>query len=1567
MSAQAEARVRRALESLSIASTTAAEADEEDDDRARDLLAEAKLCKLYDDLLSEGFGVRDVENALTDVVTTRRRATDETEAAANPMGEALDWLCYNVPTERLPRRYQGAVRTAAAFPGSEGAAVEVLVAAEEQDPDAAAAAAAAAAEARERAAVAAAAEKAAEKAAARAEADAERRKRDAEEAARANREWIMRQYEEASDGDGSDGTGSDHDSLEDYGLTEEEIERKATARRRRRAFDADRDAHIAVMRREMDEARAEAAAGKVTRDKARQKRAGELVRRVKEEMAAYGLVDEDLHPPPPPPSAPATAEESNGVEGTAAGAAGDADGLFRDSGTTRAHGEGEGSGPGAGADASRRAPDAGGGGGGDAGDAGREPDDPTSTASKKEDDDDDDDDDGGFGLDLFDGGDETAAIMGEDTGNDAAVFELSEAPLFPPTHIAAKPAAGAGGKKGGKKGGNAPAAAVFKVETVAPKALLQMLCRREGWLAPRYDKAGPSGGGGGGGGTAGAAVGAVVRGMTYAVTVERTGSGKRVGGGSAAKAAARSTITCSSGEEDAPPGGWETVNDAQNAAAARALFLAVGTTGATSATVAGLAPMPSELPAEFKMAWRRWAEEVFDAAAAAAAGGGGDAGGPGTVASARDDFVRRLSRGAGGKRRGVGADADEAPKESWDDGDGEDDAAPGVASRRKSIGERSPAARPAAAAAANASAFAETSERLKRDAATKRSDAAWQKMRAFRENLPVAALRDNLLRALRERDAAVVCGETGSGKTTQVPQYLLDDAVDAGAGAGCRVICTQPRRVAALTVAERVASERCERGGVGGKGSLVGHHVRLDAAVTKDTRLTFMTAGILLRRMHGDPLLAEVSHVVLDEIHERSLDGDFLLALLRTLPARRRELGMAPLKLIVMSAALDANLFCGYLDDCPVVQAAGRTHPVSTVYLEDIHDMLEYALDEESRCCRRPRGDSRGAAAIENMDRREKAAALDSWGVDDAWRGDENPDYDPTQFEHVSALTRRNLSRLDENVIDYDIIEKLLGVIDDDAPHGAMLVFLPGIGEVSGLIDRLASNPRFAPRHGKHKLVPLHSALTPAEQREAFKTHPVGVRKIVVATNVAETSVTIEDVVVVIDSGRVKERQWDARRGMASLLEGWVSRAAARQRAGRAGRVRAGTCYALFTSHRARDGFRSHQVPEMHRVPLTEIVLQIKKLDVDDGAEAFLAGSLEPPAPEAVVAALNTLREVGAVDASEAAALTPLGHHLAALPVDCRVAKMLVYGALLSCLSPVLTIAACLSYKSPFTSGQGGKGGGGAAAGDAARRQLSLPSSGCLASGEQSDHLVYAAAYENWAKVASVSDRNTARRHATKHGLCPETLKQIAEMRGQYASLLADIGFIAGSKGTRADASPSGWVDDPSASWNVDAKRAPVVKAVVTAGLYANIAATENTGRWRDAKGEVGVHPSSVNAKLATPTFPFLVFHEKVKTSRVFLRDSTVVAPAALLLFGGAMDVHHAAGRVSLDGWLWLRASAQVAVLFKKLRRALDDELDARIRGARRVRDGGPSKGAGAEDILRTIRTVLTEHGCGSS
>jgi len=471
-------------------------------------------------------------------------------------------------------------------------------------------------------------------------------------------------------------------------------------------------------------------------------------------------------------------------------------------------------------------------------------------------------------------------------------------------------------------------------------------------------------------------------------------------------------------------------------------------------------------------------------------------------------------------------------------------------------------------------------------------------------------------------------------------------------------------------------------------------------------------------------------------------------------------------------------------------------------------------------------------------------------------------------------------------------------------------------------------------------------------------------------------------------------------------------------------------------------------------VPLTEVVLQIKKLgvgsrDPDPGsrkrgneetsagsgdAAAFLAGALEPPAPAAVAAAIATLREIGALereprrDANHSlenastphvgargetdggGSLTPLGHHLALLPVDCRVAKMLVYGALLSCVSPTLTVAACLSYKSPFLVSASG---GGGPDGESARHALAKPNAGGLAAGEQSDHLTYAEAYARWAAAVGEGERaggaaaarDAARRHARKHGLSLETLRQIAEMRGQYAALLRDAGFLQeeskesqeSKERKKVDSRPRGWADDPRAPWNAESNNAPVAKAVLAAGLYANVAALEDdtqTGRadganqnqnkpalarWRDAKGALGVHASSVNAKLASgggwrsasasasvPKFPFLTFHEKVKTHRVFARDSTVVAPAALLLFGGDVEVKHETGRVCLDGWLWLRASAQTAALFRRARAALDAALAARVaragrRANEREKDSRDSRDSRGNEVVLAIRALLND------
>ena len=274
---------------------------------------------------------------------------------------------------------------------------------------------------------------------------------------------------------------------------------------------------------------------------------------------------------------------------------------------------------------------------------------------------------------------------------------------------------------------------------------------------------------------------------------------------------------------------------------------------------------------------------------------------------------------------------------------------------------------------------------------------------------------------------------------------------------------------------------------------------------------------------------------------------------------------------------------------------------------------------------------------------------------------------------------------------------------------------------------------------------------------------------------------------------------------------------------------------------------------------------------------------------------------------------------------------------------------------------------------DGARHALAKPTAGGLAAGEQSDHLVYAEAYDRWSKAVSEAEaaggrnagKDVSRRHAAKHGLSGETLAQIAEMRGQYASLLWDAGLLrtGGSTGTnnmhehvgkqgnkigRASSAPRGWVDDVSAGWNADSRTPKVVKAVIAAGLYANVAAIDfddassspfgkkenaTTSRWKDIKGEIGIHSASVNAKLGgfvslssgsanatsmtgSPLSPFLTFHEKIKTHRVFVRDCTILPPTALLLFcGGDIDVKHELGLVCLDGWLWLKASAQTAAV----------------------------------------------------
>ncbi|KAM3367504.1 hypothetical protein ACQJBY_016223 [Aegilops geniculata] len=804
---------------------------------------------------------------------------------------------------------------------------------------------------------------------------------------------------------------------------------------------------------------------------------------------------------------------------------------------------------------------------------------------------------------------------------------------------------------------------------------------------------------------------------------------------------------------------------------------------------------------------------------------------------------------------------------------------------------------------------------------------------------------------LKENDVIVVSGETGCGKTTQVPQFILDDMIEFELGGNCNIVCTQPRRIAAISVAERVSDERCESS-PGSKDSLVGYQVRLDSARNERTKLLFCTTGILLRKLSGNKDLSDVTHVVVDEVHERTILSDFLLIVLKSLVEKRSNQPGRKLKVILMSATVDSSLFARYFGDCPVISVEGRTHPVSTHFLEDVYEKLEYCLALDSPASGAyfaQHGEKwKHASSSVNNRRGMKNLVMSSWG-DESMLSENyvNPHYSSDCYQSYSERTNLNLKRLNEDVIDFDLLEDLICYIDENCPSGAVLVFLPGVAEIEMLIDRLSASVRFKGASSDW-ILPLHSMLSPTDQRKVFQSPPENIRKVILATDIAETSITIDDVVYVVDTGKHKENRYNPQKKMSSIVEDWISRANAKQRRGRAGRVRPGLCFCLYTHHRFEKLMRPFQVPEMLRMPLTELCLQIKSLHLGD-IKSFLLKAVEPPKEEAISSAIDLLFKVGAFEGHEE--LSPLGYHLAKLPVDVLIGKMMLYGAIFGCLSPVLSVAAFLSYKSPFISPKDEKQN--VEKVKAALLNENLDGSTSIIDNKQSDHLLMVIAYNKWSRILQEHGARSAHQFCRSFYLNSTVMYMIRDMRLQYGSLLADIGLVDLPKdnlnqmnGNRKSNLES-WFANISLPFNLYAGYTSVIKSVISAGLYPNVAATlegvdpgalggrkpsdvlfgKDRPRWYDGRREVHIHPSSVNHSLKSVQYPFLVFLEKVETSKVFLRDTSVISPYSLLLFGGSMVIQHQDGVVIIDGWLRLTAAAQTAVLFKQLRITLDAVL----------------------------------------
>lgn len=464
-----------------------------------------------------------------------------------------------------------------------------------------------------------------------------------------------------------------------------------------------------------------------------------------------------------------------------------------------------------------------------------------------------------------------------------------------------------------------------------------------------------------------------------------------------------------------------------------------------------------------------------------------------------------------------------------------------------------------------------------------------------RKTLPVWQQKDDFLKVLKENQTLVLVGETGSGKTTQIPQFVLEAELG---GKRPSVACTQPRRVAAMSVSRRVAEEMDVT-----IGEEVGYSIRFEDCSSNKTMLKYLTDGMLLREAMADPLLERYKVIVLDEAHERTLATDVLFGLLKEVLRNRPDL-----KLVVMSATLEAEKFQGYFNGAPLMKVPGRLHPVEIFYTQE------------------------------------------------------------PERDYLEAGIR--------TVVQIHMCE----------PAGDILVFLTGEEEIEDACRKITKEVNnLGDQVGPIKVVPLYSTLPPAMQQKIFDNAPAPIteggpagRKIVVSTNIAETSLTIDGIVYVIDPGFSKQKVYNPRIRVESLLVSPISKASAHQRSGRAGRTQPGKCFRLYTERSFNNDLQPQTYPEILRSNLANTVLTLKKLGIDDLVHFDF---MDPPAPETLMRALEVLNYLGALD--DEGNLTKLGEIMSEFPLDPQLSKMLVVSSDFNCSNEILSISSMLSVSVP--------------------------------------------------------------------------------------------------------------------------------------------------------------------------------------------------------------------------------------------------------------------------------------------
>ena len=887
------------------------------------------------------------------------------------------------------------------------------------------------------------------------------------------------------------------------------------------------------------------------------------------------------------------------------------------------------------------------------------------------------------------------------------------------------------------------------------------------------------------------------------------------------------------------------------------------------------------------------------------------------------------------------------------------------------------------------------------------------KIREVRRGLPIVKIKDALIEALETNQVVVVSGGTGSGKSTQCPQYILEDAIARGTGPDTRVVVTQPRRIAAVSVAQRVAAERGEKAG-----NSVGFSVRLHGTAPRDqgASVEFVTTGVLLRRLMRDPSLRGVSHVMIDEVHERDINTDFLLVLLRALLRRRPEL-----RVVLMSATLDAESFSEYFarstelkgvkgleSDASADAARGASpppapllsvptkprHPVEMFFLEDLAGEADEAPDSvasddvarESSAAMDGLGAKLASALLEAQDEllereleeavaEERAAnAFESEACAD---GDESCDLSGSEAPPVEAeegsssdaddrltelerlevevegggpplkrraargrkgrlanrvrtLRRAVEMRRDDEAVVYpggrakvsraarqavrkqrsgrggggggaagekrereELVVALAAETartvalreTSEGRSGSVLVFLPGWDEIKNIMKILEALP--AAERDAMLIIPLHSQVPQEEKQTVFEPAPKGTVKVILATNIAESSVTIDDVLAVVDSGLVREMSYNPESAMSAMGTVATSRASATQRAGRAGRVAPGVCYRLY-SKAMFEAMPERPTPEIQRTALEATCLQTCSMTTR-GVQNFLSEAMDPPAKETVRLAMERLKTLGAiVEVNDTASddvemLTPLGSLLSQLPLDPATGRMLVTGVVTKCLDPVLTAAACMSSRDPFIVPTGMRN-------EAQRARRAF----C----ETSDHLAVLRAYQEWRAIIAEEGFDSACHWARDNFLSVQGLTTLTSLRTQLLGELTRTGLVRASDlgyggGRNRELKADAEVNQHSAN-------EALVVAVLLAGLPGNLASRRSQAHFgvmrTRMEDNAGLHPGCVAFARTPPKLrsgwaalpQWFLYREMVLSSQVFLRDCSAVTPEQVVLFGGS-------------------------------------------------------------------------------